>query len=195
MQNKWNERYAGEKYFYGKEPNDFFREQVSKLTPGKILLPAEGEGRNAVFAAKKGWAVTAFDSSSMAKIKAEKLAQENNVKINYITVSFDDVTFPIDFFDCIALTYVHSANRRSNHKKLLTFLKPKGVIILEAFSKEQLKYNSGGPKDINRLFSEDELRTDFASLSNIKIISLEKDISEGSHHLGKASILRLIGIK
>ena len=83
----WNKRYAQKEYFYGKQPNEFFRKQLLKFPPGRILLPAEGEGRNAVFAALSGWDVVAFDTSTEAKKKAEKLAKENKVQISYSIIS------------------------------------------------------------------------------------------------------------
>ncbi|MFZ1292032.1 MAG: class I SAM-dependent methyltransferase [Melioribacteraceae bacterium] len=83
MQNFGNERYSQEEFVYGIEPNRFFKENLVKFSPGKILLPAEGEGRNASFAAKLGWEVFAFDSSNVAMEKANKLFDSNNVKVNY----------------------------------------------------------------------------------------------------------------
>ena len=66
---------------YRTKPNKFFREQLSQLKPGKILLPAECEGRNTVFAAKNGWQAEAFDLSAAGREKALKLASANNVSI------------------------------------------------------------------------------------------------------------------
>jgi hypothetical protein len=68
--NRWNERYANEEFAYGEEPNNYLKEQLTKLDAGKILFPAEGEGRNAVFAAKEGWTVSAFDISNEGLRKA-----------------------------------------------------------------------------------------------------------------------------
>ena len=90
----WNERYSSDEYVYGTEPNQFFKEQIQKINPsGRLLLPGEGEGRNAVFAAKLGWNVDAFDQSSVAKMKAETLAKLNNVKINYSNVDLGKLKF------------------------------------------------------------------------------------------------------
>jgi len=72
----WNERYAGDEFVYGREPNRFFEQEMKRLKPGKLLLPCEGEGRNAVWAARHGWEVSAFDQSSVGKQKAELLARE-----------------------------------------------------------------------------------------------------------------------
>ena len=80
MKEFWEIRYAEKQYAYGENPNVYFKEQLDKLKPGKILLPAEGEGRNAVYAAKQGWEVMAFDLSSEGKNKAEKLAAKKRRK-------------------------------------------------------------------------------------------------------------------
>ncbi|MDA3891101.1 MAG: class I SAM-dependent methyltransferase [Salinivirgaceae bacterium] len=191
----WNKRYAQIEYVYGKEPNEFFKEQIQKLPNGKILLPAEGEGRNAVFAAQNNWQVEAFDSSSEAKNKAENLAKEKAVKLNYKISSFEEAKYEENTFDLIALIYAHSSNRQQNHQKLIKLLKPGGILLLEGFSKYQIKNSTGGPKSLDLLFSPQELTADFDELSEIELTETETYLSEGEHHLGRASIIRLIGKK
>ena len=90
MNDFWNDRYSNTDYAYGIQPNDFFKKTITKFKPGKLLLPAEGEGRNAVFASKLGWDVTAFDLSINAKKKAEALAILEKVSINYIIAGFNN---------------------------------------------------------------------------------------------------------
>src|SRR5680860_901350 len=107
MDDFWNERYGIEEYVYGTEPNQFYKEQLEKLSPGKILFPAEGEGRNAVFAAKQGWQVTAFDPSIEGKRKAEFLATKNDVTIDYQIDNYDSVDFEKESFDYIVLIFAH----------------------------------------------------------------------------------------
>lgn len=195
MNDIWNQRYAQEAYVYGIEPNEFYKEQLSKLQPGKILFPAEGEGRNAVYAASKGWDVVAFDNSEEAKKKAEKLAEKNNVKLNYLISSIEAFESDENSFDAIVLIYVHTLNREENHRKLIRFLKPGGILILEGFTKNQLSNNSGGPRDLAMLFSEDELKNDFNALKNKNISEAEIDLNEGLLHIGKASVVRIVGKK
>lgn len=193
----WNERYAATEYAYGTEPNLFFRENIEKIPPGKILFPAEGEGRNAVFAAKLGWDVTAFDVSIEGKKKAELLAGSNSVKIDYLIGNYDIVSFPINHFDCIVLIFAHMnpSKRKEYHQKLISFLRPGGIIILEGFSKKQINNNSGGPRDINMLFSEDEIQSDFLLLSELIITETDYNLDEGPFHQGIASVIRVKGIK
>lgn len=192
--NTWDERYAQNEYVYGKQPNEFFRQQLQALRPGKILLPAEGEGRNAVFAALQDWSVVAFDSSVEGKKKALALAQEMGTSMDYQISSFENFDTE-EQFDAIGLIYAHNLNREENHKRLSKSLKKGGVIILEGFSKEQLNYNSGGPKNIEMLFSVDELKSDFESFSSLNIWTEEIELSEGNYHSGKASVVRMVGIK
>jgi SAM-dependent methyltransferase len=193
----WNERYASEEYAYGTEPNLFLKDKLEQLTPGKILFPAEGEGRNAVFAAKLGWQVTAFDPSTEGKIKAEKLASQNGVSINYQIGSFENVSFPDNHFDCVVLVFahMHPLKRNEYHQKLMSFLKPGGTLILEGFSKKQIANNSGGPRDIDMLFSKQELQYDFGSFSKLTITEKDYALNEGPFHQGIASVIRAFGEK
>ncbi len=197
----WDNRYQSENYAYGLEPNLYFREWIDKLSPGKILLPAEGEGRNAVYAAKKGWEVYAFDTSSQAKKKAIDLAKLNNVNIHYECKEFEDLYLEKDSFDAIGLIFAHFAGSKRNefHRELIKYLKAGGYIILEGFSKNQLEYqkkfNSGGPTNIKLLFSSEEIEDDFRSLHKIYLATAEIMLNEGLYHNGLASVVRYVGRK
>ena len=133
MKQIWNKRYASNEYAYGIEPNVFFKEKIDNMKPGRILLPAEGEGRNAVYAAKLGWEVYAFDFSSAARDKAQKLSKKNNVDIVYNIHELKDADYEQESFDIVALIYAHSPNRKENHQHLMKFLKPGGLLIIEEF--------------------------------------------------------------
>lgn len=197
MNNFWNERYKTIDYAYGIEPNSFLKNQLMNMIPGKILFPAEGEGRNAVYAATKGWQVTAFDQSIEGKRKADLLALQKGVKIEYKIDNFEFVEFPLESFDCVALVFAHinPVKRKEYHKKLISFLKPGGKLILEGFSKNQINNNSGGPRDIDMLFSGKEMENDFGSLSKLDISEEEVILNEGTFHQGLASVIRVTGIK
>ncbi|HLO91938.1 MAG TPA: methyltransferase domain-containing protein [Lentimicrobium sp.] len=197
MENLWDQRYASDAYFYGTEPNEWFAEKLRILKTGKILLPAEGEGRNAVWAAMQGWDVTAFDQSFEGKAKANKLAEAKGVKINYLLKDLRCYRAEENTFDAIALIYVHMPLefRAKVHGELIKFLKPGGCLILEAFSKAQLPNNSGGPKDINMLYSAAELRSDFSNLKIMEFMDVRLHLEEGQHHKGIADVIRMFARK
>jgi len=197
MKDFWNKRYSEINYAYGKEPNQFFKEGILNSTGGKILFPAEGEGRNAVYAAKNGWDSYAFDISEEGKQKADALANENDVSIKYIVSDFKDVNYPDGYFDCIVLVFAHvPANMRNDfHEKMIRLLKDGGRILLEGFSKEQLSKSTGGPKNETMLFSKDMLLDDFSGLSSFEVEEKEVDLNEGPYHKGLASVIQLIGTK
>ena len=197
MNDFWNARYADAIYAFGEEPNEFFKQELLKLQPGKLLLPAEGEGRNAVFAARMGWEVTAFDTSIEGKKKAEQLAKNFGVTINYEITDLENFTADSNSFDCVGFTFVHMPPevRTRIHQKAISWLKPSSKIILQAFSKAQINETSGGPRDISRLFSEEELRADFSELSDIDIDLEEIILDEGKYHQGKAQVINLVGTK
>ena len=103
----WNDRYSKEGFAYGELPNNYLKAQLEQLTPGSILFPAEGEGRNAVFAAKLGWTVSAFDISIEGKKKALRLAEINNVAIDYQVGTLQSLNYNTEQFDVLALIYAH----------------------------------------------------------------------------------------
>nr|WP_319265845.1 class I SAM-dependent methyltransferase [uncultured Draconibacterium sp.] len=197
MNDFWNQRYSATEYAYGESPNEFLKQELPTVKPGKILFPAEGEGRNAVFAASLGWDVTAFDPSIEGKRKAQELADKHNVTINYKVTDYHNVNFQENYFDCICLTYAHMPENMRNkvHNKLASYLKSGGLLFLEGFSKEQINYKTGGPKDIGFLFDENELKNDFANFSKIDTKKSEVHLNEGLYHRGLASIIRLKATK
>jgi hypothetical protein len=197
MNDIWDDRYSSREYIYGKKPNEFFKQELTKLTPGKLLLPAEGEGRNAVFALLSGWEVIAFDKSKIAKKKAERLAKANQVVLDYRTFGFENCKFEKESFTAIALIYahIHQIERRQIHQKLLEFLAPGGTLILEAFSQAQIHNNSGGPSSPEMLYIAEELKVDFLEMKTLHCWEESVKLSEGKNHKGLANVIRLIGTK
>lgn len=199
---RWNERFSRTEFVYGELPNDYFKEQLDKLPAGKILLPAEGEGRNAVYAARRGWIVSAFDISREGKNKALQLAKKNNVTLDYQVGELQTLTYTPGQFDVIALIFAHfpAAIKSGMHKKLNTFLRKGGIVIFEAFSKSHLAYNSnnekvGGPKELAMLFSIEELQEDFPDYEIIELEEKVIELNEGPFHSGTGSVIRLVGRK
>jgi SAM-dependent methyltransferase len=199
---QWNDRYKNEEYAYGIEPNDFLKKQLAKLPLGKILFAAEGEGRNAVFAARLGWDVSAFDISSEGRNKAIRLAGNNNVNIDYKTGELPALNFKENEFDAIALIYAHfpAEIKSAYHKLLDSYLRKGGVVIFEAFSKKHLEYRQknekvGGPADLASLFSIEELQSDFKDYEIIELVETEVELSEGLYHNGTGSVIRFVGRK
>ena len=197
MNNQWDERFGGNEYVYGKDPNAFFAEQLESLPIGNILFPCEGEGRNAVYASSKGWNTVAFDGSFQGKEKAEKLALEKKVDIHYILENAETIEFPKDSFDAIVLIFAHfpDAIRSIIHHKMVTWLKPGGTLVLEAFNPLQIPYTSGGPKDMSMLYTKQIMMSDFKELSTIMVSEEETVLNEGPLHQGIAQVLRFVGRK
>lgn len=202
MKEFWNQRYRDDEFAYGVEPNEFLKEQLGLIPAGRILFPGEGEGRNAVYAAKSGWQVDAFDWSDEAKNKAVKLAERFGVSVDYQVGDLGQIDLPDSAYDAVALVFVHfpADKRRQFHRLLLRSLKPNGTVILEGFRKEHIRWNSqnervGGPKYPSMLFSIDELQDDFAGLEISVLEEKEVELNEGLFHVGTAAVIRLIGHK
>ena len=197
MQEFWNKRYSDKNYVYGINPNKFFKHQLGKLKPGKLLLPGEGEGRNAVYAARRGWEVTAVDFSVKAQIKANNLAAEHDVEINYIISNLYQAEIPVETFDAAAFIYVHLTNDEAKKilQKVIAGLKPGGTFFMECYSEKQLGRQSGGPKDINRLYTIPQVRELISELNISKLQEEEVPLNEGEGHRGKAMVIRAVAVK
>lgn len=203
MKEKWNERFSSDDYVYGKEPNIFlkeFFENYSGLFKNPVLMLGDGEGRNGVFLASQGLDVTSLDYAEKGLEKAKKLAEEKNVSIKTILADVNEFDFGENRWGTIVLIYLHlSKDERINlFEKVKKALLPSGIFFVEAFSKEQLNYNSGGPKDFELLYDKNELENIFQENSNqlkFEVILSEQKLvilHEGKLHEGEGSVVRFV---
>jgi SAM-dependent methyltransferase len=197
MNSFWNERYSGREFVYGELPNVYFAETLSTLKPGNIILPCDGEGRNAVYANKLGWEVKAFDLSEAGKKKANQLALKYNVIIDFQIQDAATAIYPNNSADVVAIIYAHLPPkvRKQLHSNVFNWLKPGGRVILETFCPEQLINSSGGPKDIEMLYTKEILTEDFKNLSIDYLEYAHIQLSEGVYHEGPADVIRMIATK
>lgn len=194
----WNQRYAQDAFVYGEAPNSFIKQEIDRLKPGKILFPCEGEGRNAVYAGMKGWGVDAFDFSEEGYKKARRLADKRGVALHNFWIA-DAESFVVNngVYDAIGLAYCHISpeNRYDFHQNLIKGLKPNGTVIFEAFSVDQLSYNSGGPPVMDRLFTKAAVEEELEGLEFEKLSHEVIYLNEGRYHFGYGSVIRMVGIK
>jgi len=194
MRKFWDQRYTENETVYGNAPNQFFKSFIDHHQPGTLLLPAEGEGRNAVYAALNGWKVDAFDFSEVARKKALDFARTEKVSVNYTLKNIADFR-AAQTYDAVALIYVHLPEplRKKFHQEVYQSIKPGGYLVLEAFAKEQEQFESGGPRDPSLLYDAASLCDDFPFLHLIHCEQKEIILDEGDFHKGKAAVLRLTG--
>ncbi len=194
MKEFWDNRYTENSNVYGEQPNAFFKSFIDQHEPGTILMPAEGEGRNGLYAAAKGWKVDAFDFSAVARDRTVAAARERHLPIQYELMDIDSFTAGKQY-DAVGLIYVHLPPllRQSFHQEIYQSIKPGGFLVLEAYAKEQIHFNSGGPKDPAMLYDAPSLCHDFPFLHLISCEQKELELDEGPFHQGKAAVLRMIG--
>ena len=192
----WNKRYSSTNYIYGAEPNSFLAEHY-KLLCNPVLSLSEGEGRNAVFLASHGFEVTGVDFSTVALDKAKKLAKSRGVEIK--TVVADLSTFEPEennYGSVISISaHLPSTIRNRLYPLIERALKPNGIIILEAYSENQLSRDTGGPKDADMLMTVDKLNREFLNFEAILLCEVEREVNEGEGHTGMASVVQFIGRK
>ncbi|MFA5513249.1 MAG: class I SAM-dependent methyltransferase [Candidatus Kapaibacterium sp.] len=196
--NFWDLRYSDDIFAYGSEPNEYFKSKLDLLNPGTILLPGEGEGRNAVYASKNSWIVTAFDTSSVGREKAVRYANLNNSVIDYRVCAAADFVSDTQF-DVLAFIFTHFGKTLNNtvYPYLASMVKPKGHIIFECFSIKQIDYTkvSGGPEDIDMLFTIGDIHQLFPDFEILDLAHRNKILNEGKYHNGKSHVINFFGYK
>lgn len=199
---RWQTRYEEPQFAYGKEPNEFFKQYIEQFTTGNILLPADGEGRNGVYAAGLGWQVVSCDLSESGKTKALMLADERNVTIDYLVGDIEDLELKENSFDAIALIYAHflPEQKRAIHAKLNNLLKSGGVLIFEAFSNTHIQLKKanpkvGGPSDVAMTYNIAEIEN-FCNGFDFMVLREETiELNEGAYHCGTGSVIRCVAKK
>lgn len=198
MSNPWDDRYRHPRYFYGTAPNALVAEALRDLPPGRGLYAAEGEGRNAVFAAELGHEVVAFDGSVEGRRKALALAAERGVSIEYLVCDAADADWEVPGpYDHVVLCYFHTPPevRPVLHARFAAALKPGGRMIVVSFAKEQLGRGTGGPPRLEWLHDLDEIRGEFPGVDWTRAEKLEVEQSEGAGHDGIGVVNVLVGTR
>jgi SAM-dependent methyltransferase len=191
----WDERFNTAEYIYGTDPNDFLVSVTPQIPVGKVLCLADGEGRNGVYLATLGYAVTSVDQSMVGLEKAQKLAQSKNVTLTTIQANLADFMIEPNTWDAIISIYCHlpSSLRKVLYPKVVQGLKPNGVFVLEGFSPQQLQYNTGGPKDLDLLPILGALKEELELLDWEISQEVERELKEGRYHQGKAAVIQMLG--
>jgi SAM-dependent methyltransferase len=195
----WDQRYKEDGFAYGTEPNDFLKSEYFRIPKhGRVLCLAEGEGRNAVFLAKQGYAVTAVDQSPVGLQKAQQLAAEQGVEISTIVADLNDYDITSQAWDGIISIFAHvpPALRKRLHSQVVKALTINGVFILEAYTARQLDMEGvGGPPNRELLISLDELSVELEGLGFLFATELDRAIHEGTYHQGKSAVVQVVAVK
>lgn len=193
----WNERYSEPGFAYGTQPNEFLASVANMIPPGRVLSLAEGEGRNAVYLAGRGYDVVAVDASAVGLEKAKQLAKERGVRISTQVADLNGFQIEPESWNGIVSIFCHlpAAVRATLYRAAVHGLKPGGVFVLEAYTPAQLKSGTGGPSNAELLPSLAQLKNELAGLEFAHAVERERDVVEGRYHTGRASVVQLVGIK
>lgn len=195
MGNQWHERFGSEKYVYGEEPNQFIEAQAYRLEKGKkIVAFAEGEGRNAVYLARKGLIVTAYDYALNGLKKTEALAERFDVQVKTEQKDLIHDSVPIEKFDAAIMVFGHFAknDQKNVFDKLVSAVKPGGLIMLEVYSEEQVRYGTGGPKTVDMLYDPSDLLNWIKGYNVLHFFYGEQQRVEGDLHTGVGHVVQVI---
>lgn len=195
----WNERFAGQDYLFGTEPNAFLRSQQERLKPGmNCLAVADGEGRNGVWLAEQGMAVLSVDSSPVGLEKARKLAQQRGVMMQFEEADLAAWNWGEAHFDVVAAIFIQFAPpglRETMFEQIKRCLKPGGLLLLQGYTPRQLEYRTGGPSQAENLYTEAMLRTAFGDMDILQLNEHDAVIHEGAGHDGMSALIDLVARK
>lgn len=194
-QKMWDERFSQAEPVYGEAPNAFVASQAYRFQQGmKLFVPGDGYGRNGVWLARQGFQVHTVDLSPVGVARASKTAQASGVTMTIEQADLATWSWPVDQFDGVFAIYLHLPPelRTSVHAGILRATKPGGLVILEAFSPAQLKFTSGGPKQVELLYTAAMLQQDFAPAVALKLEEKELVVAEGHMHSGPAAVVRAV---
>ena len=194
----WSARYrdAGDDYLFGTAPNKFLASQVERFGAGmSVLSVADGEGRNSVWLAEQGCAVTATEISPVALEKAAKLARGRHVVVNFVQADIFDWTWPNEAFDAVVGIFIQFAGPAERPRQLAGMkqaVKPGGLLFLQGYTPKQLEYRTGGPSAVENLYTEALLREIFADWEIVLLHEHEDLMEEGSAHAGRSALIDLV---
>jgi SAM-dependent methyltransferase len=196
---RWQDRYGIPDYLFGTAPN-YFLASCKALLPksGKALAVADGEARNGVWLAEQGLDVTSIDFSEAAQAKAAALAKERGVTIKLIHADVHAFDYPQDAFDVVVEIFTQFSRPEERPRKwagMRKALKPGGLLILQGYTQKQLQYRTGGPNEIERLYTRPMLEQAFGDLRDLKIVQEDREIHEGVAHGGMSAVIGLTGRK
>jgi cyclopropane fatty-acyl-phospholipid synthase-like methyltransferase len=191
-QKMWDERFSQPEAVYGETPNAYLQAQAFWLKPGmKVLVPADGYGRNGVWLAKQGLQVHTVDLSPVGVERARKAAQAAGLGMTIELADLSTWKWPVEEFDAAVSIFLHLSPglRAKINASMLRALRPGGLVIIEAFTPAQLQHSSGGPKQLELLYTADMLRQDFASAEVVELEETEIELGEGHMHRGPAAVV------
>ena len=196
---RWETRYATPAYAFGKEPN-YFLASCKAILPrsGRALAVADGEGRNGVWLAEQGLDVVSIDFSPSAQQKARALARERGVDVDFRQVDVHAWDYPDAAFDVIVEVFTQfstPAERAVKWAAMRCALKSGGLLIVLGYTPKQLDYGTGGPKEIERLYTRSMLEQAFGDFRDVTFVEEEREIHEGTSHGGMSAMIGLTARK
>ncbi len=194
----WDERYEQEELVYGAAPNDFLVEQVGFLRRGKCLCLAEGQGRNAVWLAAQGFAVTAVDQSPVGMTRAGEHAAREGVELATEVADLAQYDLGTESWDNIVSIFGHlpSGLRRDVHRRVIEALRPGGTFLLEAYTPDQLETDgTGGPSDADMLLTIAKLTEELGGLEILMAREIVRQVNEGEFHKGEGAVVQFVARK
>lgn len=172
----WDDRYRDREWLWTVDANRFVVQEIAGLKPGRALDLAAGEGRNAVWLAKQGWAVTAVDFSAVALERASDLAAHEGVAIETIEADLQTYTPETGSYDLVVLAYLHLPPEllQAVLGRATDALADGGTVVIVGHDLTNIEHGYGGPQSSEVLFTPESLVADLAGLEVVKAEKVDR---------------------
>ena len=195
----WDDKFSTEDYVFGERPNAFLERQAERISGRRhALAVADGEGRNGVWLAEQGLDVTSIDASQVGLSKADALALRRGVRLTTRRVDIAAYDWPEQSFDLVVAIFIQFAPpalRDAIFAGMIHTLAPGGLLLIEGYTPRQLDYRTGGPGQLDQLYTAALLREKFADLEIIELAEYDAELSEGKRHVGTSALVDLVARK
>lgn len=191
----WDNSFSDKDYVYGEEPNEFIKEMSTRISEHtKVACFAEGEGRNAIYIAKQGHDVTAFDQSIVGLNKTKALAEKNGVFVETVERDLTKDKVIKEQFDAAILVFGHVPKQDQEFfiKNVMESVKPGGLVMFEVYSEAQIDYNTGGPGAMDRLYNPQDILRWISDYKCLHFYYGEAERHEGKRHSGKCHVVQVV---
>ncbi|AWI11496.1 SAM-dependent methyltransferase [Caldibacillus thermoamylovorans] len=191
----WDKSFSDKDFVYGEKENQFIHD-MSEIIPAhsKVGCFAEGEGRNAVYLAKLGHDVIAYDQSLIGLEKTKTLATKNKVVVETVAMDLTKEKVQDNQFDTSIMVFGHVPKKDQKFliKNLVDSVKPGGYVIFEVYSEDQIKYQTGGPQSLDMLYNPIEVLEWIKNYHCIHFYYGEVTRNEGKRHVGLGHVIQVV---
>lgn len=188
----WDERHGARDPIESHEPEPALVELAGSLVPGRALDLATGDGRNAVWLARRGWRTTAVDFSRVALDRAQGAADRADVAVEWVHADLLAWRPEPAAFDLVTLVFLHlpRGERERVYGAAAAAVAPGGRLLVVGHDRTNLTLGVGGPQDPDVLFTAEEIVARLEGFALERAEAVARDAGDGRRAVDAVVVAR-----